>query len=317
MKDKYLQYSIPELAQDLDFIQWAKSGENDDWERWLTANPEMNDKIVEAKKMVIALRFEEETISASTVDRIWEGIDEATTQEAIIVPQRRINWIPYTVAATVALLLAFFFLNPNRQLETVMAPLASTQSVDLPDGSSVAINAGSEIKYNAKKWNQERRIKLKGEAFFDVEKGNPFIVETPQGDVRVLGTSFNVDSYDGSFSVRCYTGKVEISKDGQKMMLTSGKAGQWVSNQFEMIDFNPDNTKDWRDGVFEYSSAPLAEVFSELERQFDVAIEAPNDILNRAYTGFFTNTQIDSAMYLVTWPMRLEYELRGDVVVVR
>jgi transmembrane sensor len=319
MKDKYLQYSIPELAQDLDFIQWVKSGgrKSEDWGPWLQAHPEMNDKITEAKKMVRALRFEDDIISASTVDRIWEGINEATMQEAIIVPQRRINWMPYAAAATVALLLAFFFLNPNRQLENVRVPLASTQSVALPDGSSVAINADSEIKYNTKKWDQERRISLEGEAFFDVEKGNPFIVETPQGNVKVLGTSFNVDSYDDSFRVSCFTGKVEVSKGGQQVILTPGKEGRWVGNKFEITDFDPNAMQDWRNGVFEYSNASLKEVFSELERQFDVTIEAPDDLLDRQYTGFFTNTQIDSALYLVTWPMRLEYELSGNVVVVR
>ena len=89
---------------------------------------------------------------------------------------------------------------------TLTVPYGETASIQLSDGSMVELNSGSTIKY-ARSFGDERRVSLQGEAFFDVEKETrPFIVETFNGSVRVLGTTFNVKAWDDeSKTVVCPT----------------------------------------------------------------------------------------------------------------
>ena len=68
------------------------------------------------------------------------------------------------------------------------------------------LNELSQLEYNASKWDENRSLELKGEAFFDVEKGKRFDVTTEFGNVSVLGTEFNVLSRDSIFKVSCYEG---------------------------------------------------------------------------------------------------------------
>ena len=79
----------------------------------------------------------------------------------------------------------------------------------LPDGSQVILNSDSELEYNDN-FSHDRTLNLNGEAFFQVEKGKSFTVVTNEGEVAVLGTSFNVLARDGVFVVSCKTGKVRV-----------------------------------------------------------------------------------------------------------
>ena len=78
-------------------------------------------------------------------------------------------------------------------------------------------SAGSELNYNASKWGEKRELELKGEAFFDVEKGKRFDVNTELGKISVLGTEFNVLSRDSIFKVSCYEGLVQVTYGNEKI----------------------------------------------------------------------------------------------------
>jgi ferric-dicitrate binding protein FerR (iron transport regulator) len=105
------------------------------------------------------------------------------------------------------------------------------ENVTLPDGSSVALNAGSTLEALQGFGGKERRVKLCGEAFFQVEhdKSKPFIVEADGASVRVVGTAFNVSAYSesGSVTTTVAEGKVEFSSGKkEKALLTHGMQGR-------------------------------------------------------------------------------------------
>ncbi|MCB0581698.1 MAG: FecR domain-containing protein [Phaeodactylibacter sp.] len=322
MNDKYLTYNAVELAQDAAFIRWAKAGEARyaaQWEAWLARHPEKWQAVEEARLLVHALVIKEEPANPERIARIWGKIDAATGESAAQASPPGLKawrWLGYAAAAALALLLAFFFLRPDGTA-VLEAPYGQMAEHRLPDGSRVQLNAGSSIRYQENAWPGTRKLRLEGEAFFEVEKGKPFIVETPQGSVEVLGTSFNVNTFEGRFDVRCYTGRVQVTVDENQEILTAGQQALWAGNGWQRNNFEASAPPAWQSGRFEYHGTPLREVFAEMERQFDIRIDAPDSILSRTYTGAYERNALDSALYRVCWPMNLEASRQGDVVVVR
>lgn len=309
MNDKYLTYDALEFAQDEAFIRWVKEGDaryGRAWEAWLASHPEKQGEAEQARLLVRAIVFREPPAGEERLNEVWAKVDAATTEAAARPRLRVAHWMGYAAAAALAALLAFFFLRPDGGMAEVATAYGEAARHVLPDGSVVHLNAGTTIRYNKGSWDEAREASLEGEALFEVKKGKRFVVSTPRGSVEVLGTSFNINTFGGRFDVSCYTGRVQASADGQREILTAGQQAQWQDGSWRRSTFEAGAGPGWQRGRFDYHSAPLREVFSEMERQFDIRIDAPDSILSRAYTGFFERGNLDSALYRVCWPMKLE-----------
>ena len=318
MNDKYLTYDALELAQEDAFIRWVQEGggrQSKEWEEWLARHPEKEREVAEARLLIQAIVIKEGALSQERIDGLWKKIDDASKPATVSANTPRVKvyrWLGYAAAA-IALLAAFFFLRPEGAATVKTAYGQITEHL-LPDGSRVRLNAGTTIRYQANKWDNGRQVSLEGEAFFEVEKGAPFTVKTPKGAVEVLGTSFNINTFEGHFDVHCYTGRVLVSADSGKDTLTAGQLAQWAESGWQVESFDASNPPGWQRGQFEYHSAPLRNVFAEMERQFDIRIDAPDSILFRTYTGGFERKILDSALYRVCWPMKLEAKRQGNKV---
>ena len=124
-------------------------------------------------------------------DSVFEGLEE-TPKVIEMAPRKRSLWF-YAAAsiAAIAIILpsiAFFY------TKNEVAERGTHLAVVLPDGSKVDLNAESKISYKPLWWFISRDVELKGEAYFEVEKGSTFDVRSGQYTVSVLGTSFNVFS---------------------------------------------------------------------------------------------------------------------------
>ena len=104
--------------------------------------------------------------------------------------QQSFKW-GLSIAASILIIFGCYFaFNPlDTRYET---SYAEQKTIKLPDGSEVVLNAKSVVNFTQKDWDTNRSIQLKGEAFFKVKKGSTFRVQTPKGQVTVLGTKFNV-----------------------------------------------------------------------------------------------------------------------------
>ena len=317
MNDKYLQYDTLEFAQDEAFIRWAKEGgaRPGPWEAWLAQHPEKRQEAEEARLLIQAIAIKEAPASQERIDAIWAKIGQAPAQAPAAAARPRpqlARWMGYAAAA-LALLLAFFFLRPDGAV-VIATPYGQLAQHLLPDGSSVNLNAGAAIRYNKNSWNSAREASLEGEAFFEVKKGSRFRVSTSGGTVEVLGTSFNINTFEGRFDVHCYTGQVQVSAAGKKEILAAGQLAQWQGGSWQLATFDANSSPGWQRGRFEYHNTPLRTVFAEMERQFDIRIEAPGSVLGRTYSGAFERNDLDSALYRVCWPMKLEASKQGKTV---
>ena len=245
----------------------------------------------------------------------WNQLKEKhASVDSKVVPiksrRRPIYWIGAAAAVLALFLVATQMgLFDNRTTVTTLAQ--QKEAFQLPDGSYVTLNAGSQVKYNEKTFAEKRIIELAGEAYFVVKRGGGFLVKTDEGLVRVLGTNFNVYAREDGFAVDCYIGKVEARNEGQIIELTSGKAVEWDGSQF-VDKRNVFEQPKWIDVAPEsiYYNVPLSKVVREVERQFGLEIELDikEDYL---YRGGFPHDDLQQAMDNITEQRGLRYEQDG------
>ena len=187
-------------------------------------------------------------------------------------------------------------------------------SLQLPDGSSVELNASTHLSYHPYWWFISREVKLEGEAFFSVEKGRNFQVVSSSGITEVLGTTFNVFARGDDYIVTCHSGSVRVTEtSGSEAVVLSpnqrsvlGPAGGFTVTELEQSLDSPA----WTDNMIMFSSTPLRLVFEEIERQFGIVIETPAE-MKQVYSGNFTLDQtVDNILSLLCLPFDLEYELK-------
>lgn len=235
------------------------------------------------------------------------------------IPVRKLNWIrPLMRIASifiVGLVGYYFFFYEN--LTRVETQFGQKTTVGLPDGSVVSVNALSEIAFDEEGWNDDRTIKLEGEAFFDVAKGKQFVVSTQAGDVAVLGTEFNVNQRDGFFEVKCFEGTVQVTMEDHKTVLNQGDNIRWFNGKMEEGK-NTYSVAQWIKNVSDFQRVAVSQVFSELERQYGVTVRLENVDGKRLFTGGFVHDNLDNALKSITDPLNLDYMiLENDKVRVK
>lgn len=321
MKQEYLTYTAEELAQETDFIRWVRAtdtSQSASWEAWLESHPEQVEKVAEARALVEAVQWPIPKLTDSQKANMWDAIDQATTEAKVVPLGNRRRWIWSAAAAVLLLLAAGWWLTQNTAPTSLLTARTESNQYPLPDGSTVSLNAVTEVQYEAKSWSKERRISLQGEAFFEVEKGVPFIVETPYGTVEVLGTSFNVEARQGTFRVNCYTGKVRVTlPNGEQATITPQQGVEAVNGQLAPRVVSNQNDIAWQDRIHHFSERPLREVFAELKRQYLVQVDLPAALADRTYTGSFNNTNLEEALQSICWPLQLQYSIDQNQVLIR
>jgi len=188
------------------------------------------------------------------------------------------------------------------------------QMVDLPDGSTVDLNAGSSLSYYPYWWHFKRIVTLEGEAFFDVQQGQRFVVRSSQGKTQVLGTSFNILARGNRYRVTCLSGSVRVSsKQKRKVVLKPGsQAVVKPDGEIEVRqNIEPFSEISWRNDVFFFTATPIQEVFEEIERQYNVTIQTTikEEVL---YTGNFTKEQdVEDILGYVCPALGLKYSRKS------
>lgn len=192
-----------------------------------------------------------------------------------------------------------------------------SKTINLPDGSVADLNAGSELTYLSE-W--DRTLTLKGEAFFEVTEGDKFTIQTANGEVQVLGTSFNVSDRGNVFTVSCKTGKVKVDfskTNEQPVFLTKGESVVFENDTIKKIKVDIAKIADWKKGTFHFVERPIAEAFNEIKRQYNVKVKISDKrIKSRLFTGYFYTGDLQTSMNLICEPMGLSYSIDGKIVTI-
>ncbi|HKI88197.1 MAG TPA: FecR family protein [Draconibacterium sp.] len=176
----------------------------------------------------------------------------------------------------------------------------------LPDHSRVVLENNSDVRFSKYFW--KRKISLRGTAYFEVEKGSKFRVNTKLGSVEVLGTRFLVDEHNDSLNVQCFEGRVKAMNKQSSYVLESGtmfrgtkKSGEKISvpNHVEYPDFARFNKN--------FPNVSLGEVVKDLESFFGVQIDMQNGN-GRNFSGTIQTGKLESALEIICQSMQLKYK---------
>lgn len=245
----------------------------------------------------------------SELAKLKERRNSSATKETKVV--RFGNVFKYAAAAVIIIgvSITYFLTRPSYTIYETLA--GQVESITLPDQSIVTLNGNSRLRFDPEEFDQNRHLLLDGEAFFEVTKGINFEVETNQGTVKVLGTSFNVWNRNDLLDVICYTGKVNVTKKDFSKDLISGD-GVRIDNG----TFNRAWTKELRQGkpawiitgVTDLESVTLKEALNELSNVFGISIKSTQSMDVIPFTGSFPNDDVTSAIKIVLRADNIEYQ---------
>ena len=229
----------------------------------------------------------------------------------------RLPWIQKLsgVAAIVVITLGLYYVLTSQNQTTITTELAQKETVALPDQSQVTLNAITSLSYSKDTWDEKREVSLEGEAFFKVAKGAKFDVLTQDGIVSVLGTSFNVKQRDQFFEVTCYEGVVSVAYNSKTIQLPAGTSFRLDHNKETQSTITVD-TPQWIANRSVFSKVAIAEVFKELERQYDVHIDFSTIDSTILFSGGFEHSDLTEALTGITAPLRMTYTTQNKRKVV-
>ena len=244
-------------------------------EKWIEENPHQ----FERWKTIWDASAKVGSKDLPKMDAGWSRVQSKIISETPVKTKRLILRRDYLkIAASVLLLitLGFFFQISNRV--TYEATLAE-QQFTLSDGSTVLLAQGSKITRRRFNWGKKHRtISIEGEGFFDIQRDTirPFIVETHQSRIEVLGTSFRVNApSDSSHEVHVKSGTVSFARQdhpGKAIILTKGQSAQIIADRegpVRIHDVRTD-TNLTAANKLKFQDTPLEEVLKVLETRFKV-----------------------------------------------
>jgi len=268
-------------------------------------------RINDASQVLEGPKFDEQTL----FNKIKEQLSKSQPKQERNVIQLIPKWA-YAVAATVVIAFGLFYaLNINSHFQT---GFGEQLAVVLPDNSKAQLNSNSDIKYKRWNWESNRELNLKGEAFFDVEKGQSFKVFTDDGVVEVLGTEFNVISRAHYFEVRCQEGKVKVTSyaTNEEVVLLPGNGVRIVKGKIEKWNYDIDEPN-WTLGESTFYNTPMSQVIMALENQFEITFDTTEVDLSERFTGGFTHKDMNLALKTVMIPMDISYSVDNNKIILK
>lgn len=212
----------------------------------------------------------------------------------------------------------------GKNMQIVTTAGNETKWVALPDETTVILNEHSRLAYD-RQWKKadERRVEFSGEAFFDVKPNTrkPFLIETDQSQVQVLGTSFNLRAYpDEQYTEVAVTeGRVQLSsrQSSEAILLTKGEVGRLDhrENSVRPIPYSADNAQFWRTKELSFHKAPMLEIAETLERFFNIDIRFKTVTISQCPSDFnfnYTGETLEEIFEVLKLSLRLHIERTGE-----
>lgn len=304
------------------------SGENDNESE--TIGSFLNDKGLKIKNYWENMKNSRGEEKAN-VDKAWESLLNRLEEDKLIENKKKLTLIPaylVRIAAAVLILTTLTFtgkyLISNNYLSSKSVIATSSfeknRVIELSDRSFITLNRDSKISFPNKFNSKRRKVELTGEAFFKISTdiNRPFIIDAGNGEVTVLGTSFNVISNNGNneMEVVVASGRVMVvSEDGTKSLtLEPGQLGV-INNNVSSSMVNTDiNYLSWNTEILTFEGTRLEDVFADLKRVHNISVEVNNnDILNRQLTSLFNNDSADTIIKTICLSFNLRFEKKNEI----
>lgn len=207
---------------------------------------------------------------------------------------------------------------------TISTPKGGQYQVQLPDGTKVWLNAASSLSYPASFAAVDiREVKLKGEAYFEVAKvsGKPFQVKTDRQMVEVLGTHFNINSYEDEPLTRTtlLEGLVRVAALGKSEMLKPGQQAVLQKGGIAVLNVDAAATVAWKNGYFQFNDEELESLMRKVVRWYDVKVVYEDPELKKVRFAGLTNRFLKVSELLQTLKMtrQVDFEVNDRTITVK
>ena len=209
----------------------------------------------------------------------------------------------------------------NIPVQTVQIPNGAKTQFALPDGSSVWLNSGSSLSFSGN-FSKMRKVILKGEAYFDVVKNKKtFIVETPYGNVEVLGTAFNIQAYnDHEFITTLERGIVNVTDKqyGQSLTMNPGEQVSLINSKLVKKEVDTNLFTSWKDGKLILERDSFVDIAKKLERWFNVRIEySPEELDKLWFSGTIEDETITEVLSMICKTAPVVYTYNSNTRVIK
>ena len=216
-------------------------------------------------------------------------------------------------------------LSSMSEWHTLRIPKGGEYKIVLDDGTEIWLNSASELKYPAHFVGNERRVQLTGEAYFQVARNEaaPFIVETRDMDVKVLGTSFNVSVYEDEESCHAtlVEGRVEVNDkvNGEKVVLTPGKQALLRGGEMTVRVVITKLYTLWRLDRFTFASEDMEGVIRKLSRWYNVDFFFANSSMKqKRFTGSLPKyADISQVLKMIEMTTDIKFEIKEHTIMIQ
>lgn len=207
-------------------------------------------------------------------------------------------------------------------VKTVTTGNGETITLNLSDGTSITLNAGSRLDYPGHFNGDTRSVRLQGEALFKVSKdrAHPFVVLTDKMTTRVLGTTFDIKAYAGQkATVVLMEGSIEVTSGSLTKRMRPGERAAVGNDGNIVVDrVNAEETTAWSDNQFYYDDQRLEDIMDDLGRWYNLTVVYKADSLKDLRLNFATprNGSADDAIELLNSMRRFKVVKEGKKIVV-
>lgn len=360
----YRRFSPEEFVLDDAFRAWVltPTPEADAfWHRYQRDHPSQREVIQQATVLVRHLRVRPDQLGDENEQRIWQLLETRFDQLEVLSENRaetpvdpdftnerpgrigkvfRLPRWTRVAAAVLVLLLAgvatWRYIRAPTGPERVQTAFGQTRSVTLPDGSTVLLNGNSTLTF-ARNWAEDtpREVWLDGEGFFNVTKRKStqvsgdtqavkFITHTPNLDITVLGTQFNVNTRRGTTAVTLIEGKVHLKNPrNRQSRVLEMKPGQQaiLPRGIENVALRPVKTAlhdAWTRRLFAFEDTPLRDVAALLNDTYGLEVVFEDQLLaEKRFTGNLSNENLETLLTVIAATFNLDLERNDQRVTFR
>jgi len=219
------------------------------------------------------------------------------------------------IAGLAAVVLMFYVKFANTDLNEIVVPYGKQMQVELSDGSIVYLNSGSTFHYPTNFDSNSRTVALKGEGYFVVVPGSvPFNVNTDRATTRVLGTEFNVRTWDAATEVFVRSGKVSVNSQlavqASEVLVLPGQLAVCADASVVVHSVNaPGTLPSWRQGALEFQNRPLHSILAELRRTYNAEVSAEESLLSHKLSASFKNESLAEIVSVLAATLNASIEM--------
>jgi len=268
------------------------------------------------------------------VDAAWDRFSERIERQAVSEMKKEakkapVRYLSYVIGAAAVILVAvgiygLIRLMTVKEKEVKILADATILMDTLPDQTRLMLNLQSELSYPDRFEDNQRLVKLSGEAYFEVARdpSRPFVVNAGRASVQVLGTKFNVSAYEGqAIRVTVDEGRVSfftvdsLGIDTLSLVLEAGmegllEPGKW---QPERVEKPMPDQMFWADKRLEFHGNMLSEVFELVEKYYGVKVKVSDPgIYNCRLFASFRNDSADDIMTVIAESFGLQLSVEGN-----